>query len=939
LSDGAWAATRIGNEATLPPVPTSAHYSSVVNVRPGNGEVVSNNPPLFSWFYNTNHLVGGDMNPNGWTDTVPFWTNSFIFQVATNATFTGNLQVNTNTFHNFYNFIGPLDTSASRHFWWRIIYQRRNIPYWENRYTFTVAPDATSWDRSMFANPNYLATNGVHPIFCFREGEQASIYAWMQTQPDYAAIVSRANAATNASYFKNHSEWPVNTRPNPNSTTMNPPDAFNRMIDLGCVLNLWALSEDNRWKNSSMTGWLVTNLQHYANWFRSPSNNWSTADSGSVSMPPDAPLLLAASYDWMYQYLGNNVATFNGQVRTNLLLAINQCLKIQTWANCFYTDTNTGGYSSFAPGRYPYPTSSGSVPAHSIMKLPSSHPNVTLHTFLPLCLVAQQDSPDGAFAFDWMVNFMLARSSGYGGFAAFHAGPYGYGYANLAKIYGGGVIAALMHIDVSYPQLQIYRNDFCTGFPGWFTRMVPYNMRRFHGPYGDGGPYTENGHAGSMGFKQMGWDLAAVTRSGAALQLYNLNAEFAEPGGPHWSELPLRWHYTNQPALITNSTSAVFPADGYVIASSKSSSEFDCYTNGVGFSTRARPRGSLLGHDVLTDGSMDIWAYGTQLTDGGGANCCGEDYSYQPESAPGTMFFNGQGQFGPGYLSSPRIPVQAFISAFTNSGTDFVYTCTDVTGLFNNGWNPQSNVVTKAKQHILFVRSKYFVLFTEFGAKTPTAFQWRWHIPWVWRWPGSGSALAREIEVNAGQFGSNSFVLKTNGFTYDAGNFALTSFRNPPRLPVHVVFANATNQYGVYVATGTGNLALNAAGVNGTKNTNSTLNPFRAGGTVFSAGGVVDRAVGLWVTNRAGGATNWNLMTVIVPQQPGVAAPVIERLDDYTVVVTYDGVTETNTFGTSYTNATYRVDMQRGQPPRMVGGVGGAPRVVGEVGNWSVNRN
>ena len=80
-------------------------------------------------------------------------------------------------------------------------------------------------------------------------------------------------------------------------------------------------------------------------------------------------------------------------------------------------------------------------------------------------------------------------------------------------------------------------------------------------------------------------------------------------------------------------------------------------------------------------------------------------------------------------------------------------------------------------------------------------------------------------------------------------------------------------------------------------------------------------------------------MTVIVPQQPGVAAPVFERLGDSTIVVTYDGVTETNTFGTSYTNsATFRVDMDRGQLPRGVVGVGGM-RVTGEEGNWSVIKN
>ena len=108
----------------------------------------------------------------------------------------------------------------------------------------------------------------------------------------------------------------------------------------------------------------------------------------------------------------------------------------------------------------------------------------------------------------------------------------------------------------------------------------------------------------------------------------------------------------------------------------------------------------------------------------------------------------------------------------------------------------------------------------------------------------------------------------------------------------------------------------------GTANTNSTLNPF-INRTYATAN--PDRAAGLWVTNRTAVA-NWHFMTVIVPQQPGKAAPSIISLDNNTVVVTYDGVTETNTFGTGYTGAfTYRVDVAVSgkAPPSPPGNPGG----------------
>ena len=171
------------------------------------------------------------------------------------------------------------------------------------------------------------------------------------------------------------------------------------------------------------------------------------------------------------------------------------------------------------------------------------------------------------------------------------------------------------------------------------------------------------------------------------------------------------------------------------------------------------------------------------------------------------------------------------------------------------------------------------------------------------------------------------------GFTYVAGNYADANYPNPPRVPVHVLFANSRTSYGIFNATGVNSLGAGQTGVVGTSATNSTLNPFqnRTYATLNP-----DRAVGMWVTNRIA-TTNWHFMTVIVPQRPGVAAPVIQRLDDNTVAVTYDGVTETNTFGTNYSGPfSYRVEVVGASgggavPPRTPTGVGGpgfVPRIV-----------
>ncbi len=244
--------------------------------------------------------------------------------------------------------------------------------------------------------------------------------------------------------------------------------------------------------------------------------------------------------------------------------------------------------------------------------------------------------------------------------------------------------------------------------------------------------------------------------------------------------------------------------------------------------------------------------------------------------------------------------------ASDGSATNFVYACADGTALFTNNYHSLSSTVTKVRRHVLFVRSKYWVIRDEFTAVTPCTFMVRWHVPWAFRYNASSSAQANEHAIPGSLYVSNSYARTTNGFTYVAGNHADSEVPSPSRVPVTVLFANATNTWNLFAATGTNSLGSSGTSQNGTSGTNSTLNPFISGGSTFSTVHP-DRAVGLWITNTTS-STNFSFTWANVPQQNGVAAPTILRLDDNTVAVTYDGVTETNTFGTNYAGAfTYRV--------------------------------
>src|SRR4029077_16784528 len=100
-----------------------------------------------------------------------------------------------------------------------------------------------------------------------------AIWNWEQNHPDFPSVINMAGTVTQAAWFTSHTQWATNATPNPTYPTVVPSGVFDRITGLGALLNLWKFSGDPRWTNPSMTGWLVTNLQHFVNWHNHISNN------------------------------------------------------------------------------------------------------------------------------------------------------------------------------------------------------------------------------------------------------------------------------------------------------------------------------------------------------------------------------------------------------------------------------------------------------------------------------------------------------------------------------------------------------------------------------------------------------------------------------------------------------------------------------------------
>lgn len=904
----------------------SAEYSTTVWFRP-NGDTVTYNPPVFHWCYSTNNLTGGEQNPGG---EFPHWatqTNAFQFQIATQSNFGGTLAVDVNTPFNFYNTLSPLSTNATRQFWWRVQWVTGGVAYCTSKiYTFTVANGATNWDRSMLADTNYFATNNVKPLFCFRAGEEAAIWTDAQTHArSFMDLTNAATAATNAAYFHTHHLWGTNTTPEP-SQAVAVTDGFGRANNLSAVLFLWKFSGDNRWTNASMTGWLLTNIYHNVHWFLNPSNNYAMLDYGDSQSAMPVRLVIA-TYDWLHTYLGSDTGTFNGQLRTNALHAGR--LISRFWiGNDLWTATPfpTGGYIRHYDWNYRDRTNYCN-PAGTLEKQGNSHGAISLMIAgFPTALVMGEDDEEIKLLRNLILNYMVGKTTPFGGWAANHIGVYGYVDNH---VYNRSLISGLQILHVTYPQVQIQRTDFCAKFPEWWTRFVPYNMRKYHGPYGDGIPTGNFSYY--FGLENRGLDLALLTGSGYARQLYDLNREYSNTFwavSSHFDELPLRYHFT-LPAAATNTPAAIYPEDGMVSSSSGSPSEFGSYTNQFGFSIYAPPRGFYQNHNVAASGSIDLWAYGTQITDGGGDNL--NPLGYHSDGNIG-LFVNGYGVSGSAgadqsyYAKSQLAPMESRIVNYANGGW-FTYVCVDLTGSFTNAYHPLT-VVTRVRRHIVqLTNSPAWLICDEFTTSSNCTFGVRWQIPWAFRYEVSSAALANETQFTGDRYGSNSYARTTNGFTYTAGNYADSGYANPPRVPVTVTFANNTNQFGIFEAVGTNKLFHGTNVVLDASATNSTLNPFlnRTLATVNP-----DRAVGLWITNSVA-ATNFQFVYTVTFQVPGQSAPTVARESDKTVSLVNLGVATVGSF--FETNAspasTFIVDTSSasenpGGPPEEGSGIGSA---------------
>jgi len=224
----AGAMARIGPESLLS-LPSSALWQGFVGNTPADGSLQNLNPPLFKWTY-MEDPTQSDKNV----------TRAFRFQLSTNPNFSSFVW-NILTSNNFYNFLPPITNSdGSIHTgtnYWRVIYLNSDATV--NLATgamhhFSLAANATNWDRSMLGDPNYLISVGQqHPHMYFFATNRDAVSQFVRTSVWPSTAFGWVNQTNYAFQVIAQSWW--------NSPTIANENLGNRLLDVALVAWVYQL--------------------------------------------------------------------------------------------------------------------------------------------------------------------------------------------------------------------------------------------------------------------------------------------------------------------------------------------------------------------------------------------------------------------------------------------------------------------------------------------------------------------------------------------------------------------------------------------------------------------------------------------------------------------------------------------------------------------------
>lgn len=669
-------------------------FPAIPNIRPANGAVPTNNPPLFSWPHSLHPTNVATENTE----------NSFTFQLSKNADFSTPL-VDVVTKWNFYNTIAPITNANGTPYtstvYWRVGYAvvaTGTTNGWITN-TFTLSASASDWDRSMLANSTFLNARGTHPYMMFNATNRADVYAFMLTNDanGWLTTTQNARAAIDSAWWT--------TTPWPTDGTV---EAESRDQAFRYVALAWGLTREAQWTNG-----LARNMTNCAKWFRDTSKH--LVDHGGGDMAPNYALI--HGYDLTFEIM-------NQHERTNVLASAHLMTRAFWGYGGFWRGTNAGDFTVSAPVDETY---SGPfyVSPYSMAKMGTSHGYFNFMCQMLTALGTFNEDPMARDAFDLSANYLYGRTLLYGTYAMYNQG-------RSYNIYGLEALTySLAQFAMAFPEAHFERVPFLRGNLEWSQYLIPPGFKQVNETWGDSALGT------AAVWRQYYYNFAAkFAQDGNAWNSHKEQEVIDGTGGTLLMTLQnavLPYYYRGLQRTTNNTLVKLFPEDGWVSGSSLPVNTAGAFTNGVMWNFIARPRGSESQHSHDNDGAYDYSAFGANCTEGGSDLIT--FYAKNPVAHNVIMISSSNGMVGPFYApDGPRRSNYCRITHFTN-GPGFTYARADltyayphesfpVTGFQRGGYNgdstttvPQNHILAVIR-HWLALTNGYFVIYDEINTST-----------------------------------------------------------------------------------------------------------------------------------------------------------------------------------------------------------------------------
>ncbi len=430
LSLPAVAGTIIGEESRVPADPRQ-EYARFVRYRPADGQVVTLNPPRFSWPYVQTIIP---------RRTSVAADQLFTLQISGTSDFGEPYVEVKDTDCNFYSFLPEL--KGSRTWYWRVGYcVGTGRKKWSEVRRFTIDSKAVVWDRS--ETLDVLDRLKGHPRILFRADNRDAVLG-VRNDDSYSeklatTIIGRADSTIRSKRYRDF------------------PEDDSRDIQYGAggigrelvyVAYAYLLTGDEKYAG------FKERFLTMASW---PKGGWSAPEGANPDNDKWETHLtgyLGLFYDWFYDDL---TPAERAVVRGSIEWRIDHTLNSFAWRKKNGTQVRINCTSMAC----------------------SSHPYEATMVSMAGPLAIYDESPIGRKALEIGIHYLQSITNGMGEDEAWNEGA-GYGNGKMKWL-----TDATWYLHTAIPELELHKNEMYGGLCDFFARLTPLGAR--HCSFGNRG--------------------------------------------------------------------------------------------------------------------------------------------------------------------------------------------------------------------------------------------------------------------------------------------------------------------------------------------------------------------------------------------------------------------------------------------------------------------